>query len=177
MKNTGERTGDNFVGTINSFVVVPRAVREIISRWAEKAYPHEGCGLLIGLFLKEGRKTVVRFAPLSNELLDKVIENAPTLPSHRQGHGAGKTEFVMNPEEFNRETLKAEKEGLDVIGVVHTHPDHPPRPSQIDASQPFLAQWSNVIVSVEKGKAAAMKSWFRETDDLPFEEEEILIEE
>jgi proteasome lid subunit RPN8/RPN11 len=157
-------------------VVLPKDVYNTISAWAEKAYPKEGVGLLIGNFSGPVKK-VVRLAPLTNELVVKVIENAPTLPQNRQGQGAGGTEFVMSPSEFNRETLKAEKEGLDVVGVIHTHPDHPARPSQIDASQPFLAQWSNIIVSVEKGKTKDLKSWYRETDNIPFDEEEVKIAE
>ena len=156
-------------------VVMPQSVVQQMVQWADAAYPHEGCGLLIGRFHSNGIKEVVRFTSLSNELLTKTVNNAPTLPPDRQGSGAGKTEFVMNPEEFNRETLKAEKEDLDIVGVVHTHPDHPPRPSQIDASQPLLAQWSNIIVAVEKGKTKEMKSWFRESDSEPFVEEVISI--
>ena len=158
-----------------TYVSIPQLVYQDLVQWADQAYPHEGCGLLIGRFTKDGGKEVVRFAHLTNELLGKIGTGAPTLPTERQGAGAGKTEFVMSPEEFNRETLKAEKEELDVIGVVHTHPDHPPRPSQIDASQPFLAQWSNIIVSVQKGTTQEMKSWFREVDDTPFVEEAIQI--
>ncbi len=158
-----------------TYVSIPQPVYQDLVQWADKAYPHEGCGLLIGRFKKDGGKEVVRFARLTNELLGKTVTDAATLPTNRQGAGAGKTEFVMSPDEFNRETLKAEKEELDVIGVVHTHPDHPPRPSQIDASQPFLAQWSNIIVSVQKGATKEMKSWFREVDDTPFSEEEIRI--
>lgn len=156
-------------------VILPKDVHNQMVSWANDAYPHEGCGLLIGRFRSNGEKKVVRFAPLSNELLRDTTVKAVTLPQDRQGPGAGKTEFVMSPEEFNQETLKAEKENLDVVGVVHTHPDHPPRPSQVDASQPFLAQWSNVIVSVENGKTKQMKSWFREIDSDPFQEEEIQI--
>lgn len=156
-------------------VHIPQNIYNDIAAWANSAYPHEGCGLLIGQFSAGGVKIVARFATLTNELLTKTITGAPTLPSHRQGQGAGKTEFVMSPDEFNRETLKAEKEGFDVIGVVHTHPDHPAVPSQIDASQPFLAQWSNIIVAVEKGKTKEMKSWFRETDNEPFAEETVQI--
>jgi proteasome lid subunit RPN8/RPN11 len=159
-----------------SQVIIPENIRAVIAAWAEKAYPNEGCGLLIGNFEKDAVKRVVRLASLSNELLVKNVTTAPTLPGDRQGAGAGKTEFVMNPSEFNAETLKAEKEGYDVVGVIHTHPDHPPRPSQIDASQPFLAQWSNIIVSVAHGRFADMKSWFRETDSEPFVEESICIE-
>lgn len=146
----------------------------MISAWAEKAYPKEGCGLLIGRF-KGDTKEVVRLAPLTNELLARPIQNAPTLPQERQGSGRGGTEFVMDPNEFNRETLQAEKEGLDVVGVIHTHPDHPARPSKIDESQPFLAQWSNIIVAVEKGKLKDLKSWYRETDGIPFNEEQVKV--
>ena len=152
---------------------IPPAVDAEIRAWAETAYPNEGCGLLIGRFGPAGAKQVVRLAALTNDLLVRAVENAPTLPSSRQGAGAGRTEFLMNPAEFERHTLDAAKEGLDVVGIIHTHPDHPPRPSQVDASQPFLAQWSNVIVSVERGKAKEMKSWFREWDHEPFVEEPI----
>lgn len=156
-------------------IIIPEAVHEDISRWAERAYPNEGCGLLIGRFGANGVKRVARFAELNNDLLGKSLMNVPTLPRDRQGVGAGRTEFVMNPAEYERETLTAEKEGLDVVGVIHTHPDHPARPSAIDASQPFLAQWSNIIVSVEKGRTREMKSWFREWDAEPFREEEIRV--
>ena len=157
-------------------LVLPKSVFHTISSWAEAAYPHEGCGLLIGRFGKDA-KEVVRFAPLTNRLLgQRPSSDDPkfsTLPESRKGAGAGRTEFVMDPEEFNRETLQAEKEALDVVGVVHTHPDHPPRPSRIDSSQPFLAQWSNIIVAVDHGRTREMRSWFRERDDEPFSEEEI----
>lgn len=159
----------------STVVAMPKSVYEFISRWAEKAYPNEGCGLLIGRFTAGGIKDVVRLAPLTNELLEKTVTGAPTLPSERQGSGAGKTEFVMSPSQFNQETLKAEKEGLDVVGVIHTHPDHPARPSKIDESQPFLAQWSNIIVAVHQQKTVDMKSWYREVDNQPFVEEEIRV--
>ncbi len=158
-------------------VSIPKAVYDGIARWAEKAYPKEGVGLLIGTFAKGGVKEVARLAPLTNELVVRTVTGMPTLPAERQGAGAGKTEFVMSPSEFNQETLKAEREGLDVVGVIHTHPDHPPKPSKIDESQPFLAQWSNIIVAVHNAKTVDMKSWFRETDGVPFIEEKILVKE
>ncbi|MCG3203543.1 MAG: hypothetical protein KCHDKBKB_00213 [Elusimicrobia bacterium] len=161
---------------ISTAIVFPKIVYDHIVLWAEKAYPHEGCGLLIGQFLKGGVKQVVRLSPLVNELLSQTITDAPTLPSDRQGQGAGKTEFVMSPSQFNEEMIKAEREGLDVVGVIHTHPDHPARPSQIDESQPFLSQWSNIIVAVHQGKAVDVKSWYREFDGQLFDEEKILIQ-
>lgn len=166
-----------------TYVALPQSVYEAISKWAEAAYPLEGCGLLIGRFSGPG-KHVVRLAPLTNlnRIVNSEAENKglkdnrfSTLPDDRKVSG-GRREFVMDPAEFNNETLKAEKEGLDVVGVIHTHPDHPPRPSQIDSAQPFLAQWSNIIVAVAKGKTQDMKSWYRDSDDKPFDEEEIRVE-
>ena len=156
-------------------VIIPSGVAKDIETWSERAYPHEGCGLLVGRFDSSTKKSVLRFASLTNQLLTNSVNNAPTLPSERQGSGAGRTEFVMDPAEFNRATLEAEKEGLDVVGVVHTHPDHPARPSAIDASQPFLSQWSNIIVAVHGGKFLEMKSWFRDSDTDPFTEEDIQV--
>ncbi len=154
-----------------TFVDIPRSLFDSIARWAESAYPHEGCGLLIGRFDKDGTKRVVALKALKNKLLDGVV--AVTLPAERQNRP--EIGFAFDPTEFNNATLAAEKEGLDVVGIIHTHPDHPPRPSHIDASQPFLAFWSVVIVSVQNGKTAEMKSWFRETDDVPFVEEQLKI--
>lgn len=154
-----------------TFVDIPRSLYDSIARWAESAYPHEGCGLLIGRFEKDGAKRVVELKTLKNKLLEGTV--AVTLPAERQNRP--EIGFSFDPTEFNNATLAAEKDGFDVVGVIHTHPDHPPRPSKIDESQPFLAYWSNIIVSVQKGKTAEMKSWFRETDDVPFVEEALKI--
>lgn len=79
----------------------------------------------------------------------------------------------MDAEAFHREALSAEKEDLDVVGIVHTHPDHPARPSAVDARQPLLSMWSNVIVSVNRKKFFEARSWIRENENDPFEEEKI----
>lgn len=173
-----------------TFVVIPNAVHEFISRWAESAYPNEGCGLLIGRFAKGGGKEAVRLAPLENILVkvkssfsDAAATDArgvaakdvrlSTLPSERVGKP--ETGFAFDPAEYNRVVMAAERENLDVIGVVHTHPDHPARPSKIDESQPFLAQFSNIIVAVDNGRTREMASWFRDTDGIPFTAEDIRI--
>jgi proteasome lid subunit RPN8/RPN11 len=71
--------------------------------------------------------------------------------------------------------LAAEKRNLDVVGLYHTHPDHPPRPSLTDMSQPMLAGWVNVIASVHGGKFKEAKAWWREEDQRPFEEARLVL--
>jgi proteasome lid subunit RPN8/RPN11 len=79
----------------------------------------------------------------------------------------------MDPAAFQPGCLDAEKEGLDVVGILHTHPDHPAQPSATDAAQPLLAGWSNVIVSVQKGRFVEARSWVRDEESAPFIEEPI----
>ncbi|MBI4396321.1 MAG: M67 family metallopeptidase [Elusimicrobia bacterium] len=163
-------------------LVCPQNVLETIKKWSEKCYPFEGCGLLLGRFGPESRTSVERFAPLSNLLKDRgenqpqqAIEIASDVLGRRvEGHG--EYEFVMDPGEFQRISREAERENLDVVGVLHTHPDHPARPSQTDAAQPLLSGWSNVIVKVDQGRFIEARSWLRQEESLPFEEEQIILE-
>jgi len=167
-------------------LTIPAGVFSEIQQWARAAYPREGCGLLLGHFKNQGLdKNVVRFVGLSNILLSENgknlaqrIQNSGGAITHeRVAAGGGKTEFLMDPAEFDRVYRQAEKEGQDVVGILHTHPDHPPKPSAMDASQPMLAGWSNVIVAVEKGVTVVARSWIRPDETTPFEEESLTIVE
>jgi proteasome lid subunit RPN8/RPN11 len=125
---------------------------------AEKAYPNEGCGLLVGPLSKE--KVVQKVVSLHNVLLDE---------------GRGRFDFSFNPKEFMDQQLAAEREGLDVVGIFHTHPDHPPRPSATDAAQPMLSGWINIIAAVNGGKFKEAKAWWRDDEQQPFHETELVI--
>jgi proteasome lid subunit RPN8/RPN11 len=61
-----------------------------------------------------------------------------------------------------------------VIGVFHSHPDHPNQPSEFDR-QWALPWFSYLITSIEKGTAVGSRSWRLEDDRTGFEEEEIIV--
>ena len=157
----------------------PPGLAAELRAWSEKCYPFEGCGLLIGRFDPGGARRAERFHPLQNLLRQADRgRNAEILGAAAETLGKrvetqGQYEFVMDPQEFNRAALAAAKEDLDVVGVLHTHPDHPARPSATDAAQPLLAGWSNVIVKVDQGRFVEAKSWVRDDDSQPFKEEPI----
>jgi proteasome lid subunit RPN8/RPN11 len=67
-------------------------------------------------------------------------------------------------------------DGLEVIGVYHSHPDHLPVPSAFDREHawPWL---SYVIVGVGRGRAGELKSWVLTDDRGTFAEEPITTEE
>ena len=118
---------------------------------AEAAYPFEGCGLLLGPYTEE--KVAAKIVTLKNILRDQ---------------GRGRFDFTFSAQEFMTAQAAAEKENLDVVGIFHTHPDHPARPSPTDSSQPMLAGWINVIASVHGGKFKEAKAWWRPDDAQPF---------
>jgi proteasome lid subunit RPN8/RPN11 len=72
--------------------------------------------------------------------------------------------------------LKAQKQArdrnLDIIGIYHSHPDHPAVPSEFDRAIAWQ-QYSYIIVSVQQGKACDLKNWSLD-DDHQFQPEEML---
>jgi proteasome lid subunit RPN8/RPN11 len=125
---------------------------------SEQAYPFEGCGLLLG--------------PLSK---DKVVRQIVILRNILRDEGRGRFDFSFSPQEFMVAQTAAEKMKMDVVGIFHTHPDHPPRPSVTDASQPMLAGWINIIAAVHGGKFKEAKAWWREDEVQPFIEAQLTV--
>lgn len=74
--------------------------------------------------------------------------------------------------------LKVQKEArdrqLDIIGIYHSHPDHPAIPSEFDRLCGWQA-YSYIIVSVLQGKARDVLSWSLD-DNHQFQPEEIVVE-
>jgi proteasome lid subunit RPN8/RPN11 len=70
--------------------------------------------------------------------------------------------FRIEPEDFLRAEQAAAQAGWDVtgwdvIGIYHSHPDHPARPSEYDRDH-TLPFYSYLIAGVDAGKIAALTS-------------------
>ncbi len=118
-------------------------------------YPHECCGLLLGRAAGED-KSVADLRP---------VDNAREDSRHNR--------YLIAP----RDLLEAEKEarslGLDVVGVYHSHPDHPARPSEFDREHAF-PWYSYIILSVARGVPTDLASWTLREDRSTFDPEEVL---
>lgn len=132
-------------------LAISKELLEQIHAHGEQAYPEEGAGFLIG---NDG--TVETILPLENARED----------------GARHNRFLITPEAYLNAELTADRLGLSLIGVFHSHPDHPNRPSEYDRewAQPFF---SYIITTVDEGKATESRSWRLLEDRSKFEEEEI----
>ena len=122
----------------------------------EEAYPEEGAGFLLGSDGDERSVTEIFALPNSRE------------------DAARHNRYLITPEEYLKAELAADRLGLSLIGVFHSHPDHPNRPSEFDRewAQPFF---SYIITSVEKGKAIESRSWLLKEDRSQFVEEKIQV--
>jgi proteasome lid subunit RPN8/RPN11 len=134
-------------------LVVSNELHEQINTHVESAYPEEGAGFLIGV---EGE-----------------VKQIMSLPNAREDE-ARHNRFLITPEEYLKAELTADKLGLSLIGVFHSHPDCPNIPSEYDRewAQPFF---SYIITRVDQGKVVSSRSWRLIEDRSKYEEEEIKI--
>ncbi len=141
---------------------------QCIRSHAEKEYPNECCGMLLGC-ADDAVKEVSEVVPLKNLRLDSVRAQE-LLPLKDPGHESEKNRFLIDPLEQMRVERDARSRKLEVVGYYHSHPDHPARPSIYDRDHAW-PWYSYVILSVEQGKAADMTSWVLSEDRAHFDPE------
>ena len=107
---------------------------------AETGYPFEICGLLLGNITASGW----------------IIQEAREVKNLNKERAADR--FQLDPLGYQNIDKSIRGTGLEIIGVFHSHPDCPARPSPTDlgsAWEGFLYP----IVSVCDGKAASIHCW------------------
>jgi len=127
---------------------------EIVHSHLCRAYPEEGCGVLLGRE-RDGTREVVRVVPLDNLREDS--------RSNR---------YLIAPEQFLAVDRSARDAGLEVLGFFHSHPDHPPEPSGFDREHAW-PWYSYLIVAVEHGRIAGQRAWRLRDDRTRFDDEPI----
>lgn len=137
-------------------LTISRNLISEIFKQAEEGYPYEICGFMIG------RQD---YATGSREVTEVIqVEN--------QNKERASDRFEISPKDYLRVEEYADSKGLQIVGIYHSHPDHPDRPSQTDRAY-ALEDMSYIIVSVNNAKAESFKSWC--LVDGEFQEEEVNI--
>ncbi len=137
---------------------IPNELYTRITAHLQAAYPNEGAGLLLGDANGVG-KTVRAIKPFVNKF-----------EAGEQYH-----RYLITAQDMLDGEMEAERLGLEVIGVFHSHPDHPSQSSEYDREH-ALPWYSYLIVSVQKGKAADSRSWVLADDRTQFKEETVSVE-
>ncbi len=132
---------------------------EILARihaHGEACYPEEGNGFLMGTDTPNRRVTAI--LPLTNSREDTARNNR----------------YLISAQDYLKGEMEAERLGLTLLGVYHSHPDHPNRPSEFDRewAQPFF---SYLITSIQSGRVVASASWRLSEDRSGFLEDRLII--
>lgn len=133
-------------------VKLARTAYDAIRAEAARAYPHEGCGALIG----------------------RPGEVGETLALPNQEQDRPRTRFTVSPADYLATEASADARGLSLLGFWHSHPDHPARPSETDRAYAWPGLLT-LVIAVEGGEPAELTAWDVPGSDAPFRRLELVI--
>jgi proteasome lid subunit RPN8/RPN11 len=111
-------------------------------RWeAERSYPHECCGILLGKVNGTDRMVTLT-VPCENARTDS--------PANR---------YRIDPQKVIAALKLARSRSETIVGFYHSHPDHPAYYSETDLTEAHWFDCSYVITSVERRHATAINSY------------------
>lgn len=149
-------------------VKITKSAFEGMIEHCEKGYPYEVCGVMIGKdeqisYFRECRNLVneddIETEWKSDKNLDKSRLN---------------DRFELDPRDFMLADNWARENKLQILGIYHSHPDHPSSPSETDreVASPY---WGYIIFSIVDGKYDNARIWYIDESDYRFEEKNIEI--
>lgn len=139
-------------------VLLSQAVHRAIEKHGEQTYPFECCGFLLGNADGEGR------------------EVSEIFQQENQKESGQETRYLIRPEAYKAAESYAKEKGLELVGIYHSHPDHPSRPSQYDLEHAW-PWYAYLILAVHSGKAGSLDAWEMRDDRSAFDESELIITE
>lgn len=125
---------------------------------ATSTFPDECCGFMFG-----GNDN----GNIKVELISKVINTHPDFKERR---------FLISPDDYMNAENYADENGFTLVGVYHSHPNHPAIPSEIDRLA-ALPGFSYIIFSIMDGKPTDVTAWELAEDRSEFRAVQIKKEE
>jgi proteasome lid subunit RPN8/RPN11 len=116
---------------------------DALHQWCRQGYPHEVVALLLGTISETDAFVITQFVPVANLAAD--------VTRH----------FELDPHGWLIADAQAYALGLEIVGIVHTHPDAVPQPSATDiASAEVLGtRFAYLIASVPADGVVSIQAW------------------
>lgn len=132
---------------------ISETIQQQILSNALSTFPNECCGFLLGK--EDGEERTVK------KIL--TVNNAK--------EGDKRRRFVITAQDYTRAEQYADEHNFTLLGVYHSHPNHPSVASEHDrvSAQPYF---SYVIIAIRENEFVSIQSW-RLNDEFQFEEEQI----
>lgn len=138
-------------------VLTPAQLRAIEAH-GESTYPNEGAGFLLGRLNGGDELIIERVLPVANQREAEAQHNR----------------YELSPLDFMQAEGEAAAAGLELVGVFHSHPDHPARPSEFDREHAWPA-FAYLIISVAAGQAEVTRAWRLRDDRSTFDEDTVTV--
>lgn len=144
---------------------------QAMQRHTERSYPEEGCGVLLGTragdtkSVVEVRETENAWNEAEADIFREVAGESELFSKRRR--------FSIAPEVLLQLHQEARDRQLEIVGIFHSHPDAPARPSDFDRAIAWPI-YSYIILSVRAGKTEDIQSW-KLDDDGQFQAEVLSI--
>ncbi len=137
-----------------SKIQIEEQALETIYRHAKETFPYECCGFLYGT------EVGGRFIYLAK-------------PAENSKKGDQRRRFEISPFEYMKAEQYAIESGTQLLGIYHSHPNHPAIASEhdLEKAMPFF---SYVIASIVDGEIEDVKSWKLKENKREFKEEHVI---
>jgi proteasome lid subunit RPN8/RPN11 len=138
---------------VNALQLAPE-VEPALRAHGEREYPFEACGFLVG--------PAAAAAPRGPRLILRA------LPATNAQEGPRERRFLIRPDEVRRLEASLEASGEAILGFYHSHPDHPARPSLVDAEHAW-PWYAYVVLRVNRNGSAEMGAFELDPERRRFE--------
>lgn len=130
---------------------------QIMTEQAEWVYPEECCGLLLGVWVVEDdRRLVHEILPMVNQWTDGVLTLTEGGPSAVRLNKRNR--YWVEPKDLMEAQRYGRDHGWIILGVYHSHPNHPAVPSERDRRLAW-SEYSYPILSIVDGNLVDLQSW------------------
>lgn len=136
-------------------IEINQAAWDTMVAHAQSTFPDEGCGVMVGS-IDGDSKLVTKAIALENSY-----------------KGAQEDRYEIRPEDLLAADKKARAEGLDLIGIFHSHPDCDAYFSKTDLEN-SCPWYSFVVLSIKGGKFHHANSFLPNADQTAAEKEELI---
>ena len=128
---------------------------EAMKAHAKSTYPEECCGFLLGV--DSALRTIHRMITASNA-----------------NGESRRNRYNIDPMEFIKADEEARKSNLALLGIYHSHPDAPARPSQFDLEHAW-PWYTYIVLSVLNGVPKNVSAWSLSEDRSSFHEDDLKV--
>ena len=119
---------------------LPEYARTALEGMAHAGYPSETCGLLVG------------------QQTNDHVEVSRVVQARNLNRERAHDRYELDPQDFIAADKQACDEGLEIVGVWHSHPDHSAQPSETDRESAWEG-WSYLIVAVKHDGVHDLRCW------------------